>query len=136
MTANCLTCNKWLTCSDFKKSHKYICSKYREVSSSDLKRIKTEVIYEDVESTTGYFYSQSDDYFNKKEIDLERIMDEVFSDTNPVPKDLKIDDRDMPVMPNFYAFCFDKKWGYTGIKPFSRQLWIYSMLFGEICPVS
>ena len=45
---------------------------------------------------------------------------------------MEIDDRDVPVFPNFYSFCTDDNG--LGIFPYPRQLALAMQLLGEYCP--
>lgn len=61
-------------------------------------------------------------------------LDQVLNDNNVIAPDLHINDSEIPEMANFFEFCYDPYYGFKTIKPFSRQMWMYSKLFGEICP--
>lgn len=131
---NCLTCSRFIKCRDVDKSYTYVCEKFKKISSKDLTRTSSYLIDPDKGSDRFNFEGLDDKEEKEAIFDLNDMLDKVFSEVSPMPKDLKIDDSDLPVMPNFYSFCFDRRYGFTGMRPFARQLWIYSKLFGEICP--
>lgn len=143
MSDSCLSCGKFLKCTYANKRADYKCEKWSPMGAHKISIVDANgVPFNDggeVDSTTGYapspFALKDSKELARKELDLEKVLDEVLDDETPVPKDLKVDDRDIPTMPNFWAFCFDRTWGFTGIKPFSRQMWIALKLFGEYCPV-
>lgn len=131
---NCLTCSRFIKCRDIDKSYTYVCEKFKRISMKDLTRASNYLVDPDKGSSRFDFEALDDKEEKEAIFDLNAMLDKVFSEVSPMPKDLKIDDSDLPVMPNFYSFCFDRRYGFTGMRPFARQLWIYSKLFGEICP--
>jgi len=66
------------------------------------------------------------------ELDLESMVADAIDPTTRMVRDLRIDDRDFKLFPNYWEFSTSP----TGLRlrPFARQLWALSMLFGEICP--
>ena len=52
--------------------------------------------------------------------------------TNSV-RDLKVDDRDLPLAANYFDFCANVA-GKAIKLPFARQLWVAFTLLGEFCP--
>lgn len=61
-------------------------------------------------------------------------LDQILNENNIIAPDLHINDSEIPEMANFFEFCYDPNYGFKTIKPFARQMWMYSKLFGEICP--
>lgn len=50
-------------------------------------------------------------------------------------RDLKIDDRDLPLAKNYFDYCYKVMGGpLTETPPWARQMWTALMLFGEVCP--
>lgn len=68
------------------------------------------------------------DYFN-----IQALMKEAKDPVTGTLRDLKIDDRDLPLAKNFYDFSFNII-GKDSNPPWARQLWTGAMLNGEICP--
>lgn len=69
------------------------------------------------------------------DFDMRAYMDAMIEEDTGLLHDLKIDLRDIPLAKNFYDYCFR----LSGTKihpPWSRQLWIGVMLFGEVCTKS
>lgn len=68
------------------------------------------------------------------DFDVRRYMDDLEDPETGTLHDLKIDTRDLPRAKNFYDFAINLS-GKRVHHPWSRQMWIGAMLFGEICPV-
>lgn len=67
------------------------------------------------------------------DFDIQRYMAEAEDADTGTLHDLKIDMRDLKLAKNFYDYCY-KMLGPKTHPPFSRQMWIGVMLFGEVCP--
>lgn len=67
------------------------------------------------------------------EFDIRTLMKEAEDPLTGTLRDLKVDDRDLPLAKNFYDFSFNII-GKDSNPPWARQLWTGAMLFGEICP--
>lgn len=65
--------------------------------------------------------------------DVRTLIDESRDPLTGAMRDLKIDDRDIPLATNFYDFCFNHS-GPASNPPWSRQMWTMLKFFGEICP--
>ena len=59
-------------------------------------------------------------------------MEGLLSSGSMAVPDLRIDDRDVPLYPNFYSFCTDENG--LNIMPYPRQLSLAVQLLGEYCP--
>ena len=73
--------------------------------------------------------------YQKKTKKFSQIVDESLSEENNfvVPRDLRVDDRDLPQAKNFVEFLCDKR--FIGIPtPFAKQLEIGVNLLAEYCP--
>ena len=75
---------------------------------------------------------QENDPDDEIESNIEYIVSDTLKSGVPVSPDLKIDDRDIPLYPNFYQFAMDKRG--LGIRPYPRQLVLAIQLMGEYCP--
>ncbi len=68
-----------------------------------------------------------------EDFDVRRYMNDMEDEETGTLHDLKIDLRDLPLAKNFYDYCFNLS-GKKMHAPWSRQMWIGAMTFGEICP--
>ncbi len=86
----------------------------------------------------GYDIDGDGNSFAVDDFDIARYMREAEDMDTGTLHDLKIDTRDLKLADNFYdyAFEFRKKAMRAGRAhpPWSRQMWVGAMLFGEVCP--
>ncbi|QBQ74625.1 terminase [Burkholderia phage BcepSauron] len=75
----------------------------------------------------------SDDGEVVDDFDIARYMAEAEDKETGVLHDLKIDTRDMRAAKNFYDYAFNMQSAKAN-PPWSRQMWVGLMLFGEVCP--
>ncbi|MDN3040657.1 hypothetical protein P2L35_13230, partial [Enterococcus faecium] len=68
------------------------------------------------------------------DFDIARYMQEAEDQNTGTLHDLKVDTRDMRQAKNFYDYAFNMQ-NPKANPPWSRQLWVGTMLFGEACPV-
>lgn len=129
MSNSCLSCTKWVKCTDPDKAGSYVCPKYTE--QGNVVSLK---FLDDLDNLEFSSEEKEKEFFDAKETEINNILEKYLSNDLPIAKDLKVDDSHIPLMKNFYDFCFNDKWGFRGIVPFARQLWIGLKLFGEICP--
>ncbi|QIG70361.1 terminase large subunit protein [Rhizobium phage RHph_N28_1] len=132
---NCLFCSRWSACKDEKKNANYLCSRFREAT-----------IDESIDSLFGDFDPmgiasekvKEEDFAPARKIEGEEsIVDmiaKVINSNVPVPPDLRIDDREIPLAKNFYHWITNEKFGKAGQPPFPRQVEFGVKLFGEWCP--
>lgn len=70
------------------------------------------------------------------ELDIAKAIRELVNSPLLVPKDLKIDDGDLPAAPNFYQWCSKPQYGQIGEElPFLEQMMWGIITFSEFCPV-
>jgi intein/homing endonuclease len=69
-----------------------------------------------------------------KEVDISKMVRSVIDENALVPKDVKIDDGDLPLAKNFYQWTHDDKFAGTVMCPFLEQLIWGIVVFGEWCP--
>lgn len=122
---NCLNCSKFLLCKDKSKGHGYVCSKHKYSPSADLLWLPEQAKIEKLRANAPIQEEVS-------ELDLVKVLDEIYDPNNRVMRDLRVDDRDLPEFPNLYEFCVSKKGLDAPL--FSRQFYALLMLFHEICP--
>ena len=133
---NCLSCKLYLNCNDKKKSYKYSCSKFTSLNgkektdkNSKEKKVKTQILVK-MDKKERRKRDKADEY------DFENVIKEVLNDESrsPLPRDLRVDDRDLPQAPNFYTFVTDNRFLNITPYPFAKQLEIGTKLFSEACP--
>ncbi len=81
----------------------------------------------------GFDRDADENLIQVDDFDIARYMMEAEDEETGTLHDLKIDTRDLKQAKNFYDYCFNLL-GKKARPPWSRQLWIGSMLFGEVCP--
>lgn len=69
-----------------------------------------------------------------KEVDIASMVRGVLDENSLVPKDIKIDDGDMPLAKNFYEWVTKDRYAGTVITPFLEQLVWGIVIYGEWCP--
>lgn len=74
----------------------------------------------------------SRDDWDRREDSLADTIEELLSGGGSSVDTWNIDDRDLPVFPNFYEFCMSKQGVFS--VPFARQMWLALHLLGEWCP--
>ena len=70
---------------------------------------------------------------SENEFDLVKIVSKSLDPHTGVPRNIKIPEGDFKEAKNFFDFCLNFR-GPDAKFPFSRQMWLMLMLFGEICP--
>lgn len=129
MKKSCMSCQKFYTCSIKNKSPTYLCDKYKPKPIIDLGDFSWDrTILGSAEIGTTEIQLPEDAEFHLA-AELDTLLDPL---TNQ-PRDLKVDDRDLPEFKNYHDFLTDQRYG-LGLAPFSRQLWAMAALFQEICP--
>jgi hypothetical protein len=68
-----------------------------------------------------------------KEINIASMIMDAIEDTTLVPKDIKIDDSDIPQATNFYQWTTDDRFAGTVMVPFLEQLIWGVIVFAEFC---
>lgn len=73
-------------------------------------------------------------YDGSEDFDIWQLMKDAEDPSTGVLRDLTVDDRDFATAKNYYDYSFNLI-GTDAHPPWSRQLWIGAMAFGEVCPV-
>lgn len=152
MDENCLNCKRYSKCSYQNKSRNYKCKNYKgqsidtSLNLSDLFSA-TNVIPDSVEdklsrksnlvsAKSNLILPNSNSQLKKAQSDVESMFEEVLANKSPFPKDIKINDQELPEFKNFYDYFFHPTYGLKLIEfePFSRQMWIGIKLFADYCP--
>ena len=98
------------------------------VEISNSKRSVFEASQEDQDARADDLDSQYGDNF-----DIKKLMDEAEDPLTGTLRDLKIDDRDLPLAKNYWDYVFNLS-GPNLPKPWSIQMVTALTVFGEICP--
>lgn len=127
MTINksCMNCSKFMGCLDTKKGHMHVCKLHFYAPSADKLWLPEEQSKLTHRANTAVVAGPT-------ELDLEKVLDEIYDTNNRVMRDLRVDDRDIKEFPNFWDFTFSNKGLDAPL--FSRQLFACLSLFHEICP--
>ncbi len=145
MDENCLTCRRYSRCSYQSKSRNYKCKNYRgQVNDGTLNLSEmfssVSVIPDKVETGLSIRNNSRlilpDTNIRKAQSDVENMFEEVLNNKSPFPKDIKINDDELPEFCNFYDYFFHPVYGLklSEFEPFSRQMWIGIKLFADYCP--
>lgn len=131
---NCLTCSRWPSCLDSKKSGHFRCSRYREatIESTDIESLMRHM--DGLPELSPEKVEESE--FNNVDTEdaLIELIEKVLNSNIPIPPDLKIDDRDIPEAKNLMEWTTSSKFAGVGVPPFPRQIEIGTKLFSEYCP--
>lgn len=126
---DCMLCTKYVDCGDKRKTIGFYCSKFSRNKGRDQefigKLFDTEAFDNPIADDLGLDYE-------KVELDLVAMVKDAIDPNTQLPRDLKIDDRDIPEFPNYFNFVMAKDG--MDLKPFSRQAYLLAELFNEICP--
>jgi hypothetical protein len=130
---NCLTCSLYLTCENKKKSFTFSCGKYSSFEKAETKKKAKKKEKEKIKKSNIVIKIKKD---KRGEYDFEDLAEDVieYEKTSPLPRDLKIDDRDIPQAPNLYTFLTSPKYLNIEPYPFAKQLEIGTKMFAEYCP--
>lgn len=133
MQMNCLSCVRWSFCKDPKRGFNYRCSRYNEnsidttsVEDTKLKDwLKTDL--SDLETLDVIQDSEADQR-------IDEIISQAIAENSPIPPDIKLKDREIPLAKNFHEWLIDERFTGGGMPPFARQIYVGSLLFAEHCP--
>lgn len=94
------------------------------------------VVHDDIESMGKSAASTITSMDVDSEIDIAKAIRELVDSPIMLPKDMKIDDRDLPTAKNFYEWVTDDRFGTIGDeRPFIEQL-IWGLIgFNDVCYV-
>lgn len=133
MSASCLSCQHYVTCAIPGKGRNFICGTYRERPIDDrllLGGLGFGAQESDLQDAQA---AQRQQEMESKELDLEKIVDEIIASKAVVPRDFRIDDSDLPDFKNIYDYVFNDKYPLD-IALWMRQMWIGIKLFADWCP--
>lgn len=130
MSINCLQCNKFTRCSDERKSPSFSCKKFKPYAY-DAESALSELSFSQGFGQPSLLAAPIVSDWGKAELDLVDMVSSILSSDTSIPRDLRVDDRDIKEFPNFYEFCTSPKG--AGIIPFARQAYVGLKVFGEIC---
>lgn len=133
LSKNCLSCARYIECKDKHKSILYSCSQYKETPASKdagfLRLFDAEIITTLPQSYADYTPTLAD---SQSSFDIYKTIRKVIKKDTLVSPDIKIDDSDFRLAPNFFTFCTSEK--YLKQKPFLEQALLGTIVFAEYCP--
>lgn len=129
MKESCATCSRFLKCDRPSKGIE-TCEKYKTWSSKQIDFLSS-VFGENLNLETDIEKMVVTDE-KSQESSLQEQLKNALSPGNAIAPDLKFNDNDLKLFPNFYEFCMDKK----GLNqpPLPKQLVIFTHMFAEWCP--
>jgi|GEM_PF-3843782 len=71
---------------------------------------------------------------DEEDFDIAAAMQSAKDPLTGLMRDLKIDDRDLPLAKNYFDFCQNILRLDDPVMPWARQMWTALVLFGEVCP--
>lgn len=118
---SCLDCKRFVKCKKPDKSFGYVCDKFKIAES-----VSIETFQKQSTAIDPFKFDPTKEQDN----DIWSILDDI-TKNNFIPKNLKIDDSDIPQAPNFFTFTTDPR--YLKVTPYAKQIEIGANYFNEIC---
>jgi intein/homing endonuclease len=131
LSKNCLSCSLYLSCKDKAKSVIFSCSRYKETPAS--KDAGFSRLFEGgIIPTLPSYTSNTPAIAESTDFDIYKLVESIIDSDALVSPDIKINDSDFRLSPNFYTFVT----GEEGLKekPFLEQALIGTRVFSEYCP--
>lgn len=129
---NCFSCKLFTTCKDQHKSIIYKCGRHATTTvsiDSGKKRVFDTGIPELIGVKEKRVITRNT---APEEFNVHKMLNESMSQSSMSSRDIKVDDRDFKLAPNFYTFCTSKNGLDT--KPYTEQALIATIVFAEYCP--
>lgn len=118
---SCLDCKRFVKCKNLDKSFGYVCDKFKIAEAVSIEKFQKQSTAID-----PFKFDPTKEQDN----DIWSILDDI-TQNNFMPKNLKIDDSDIPQAPNFFTFTIDPR--YLKVTPYAKQIEIGANYFNEIC---
>lgn len=118
---SCLDCKRFVKCKNLDKSFGYVCDKFKIAEAVSIEKFQKQSTAID-----PFKFDPTKEQDN----DIWSILDDI-TQNNFMPKNLKIDDSDIPQAPNFFTFTTDPR--YLNVTPYAKQIEIGANYFNEIC---
>ena len=135
---NCLACERYSLCLDPSKSWRYACSKFRRLPELDLGDSAYDTaLSKSASKTPAILVDEPVKAVRKKHTSsrlLEEMVNEALDSGFDVPPDLRVDDRDLPMAPNFYEWLVGRDFVASDVMLFPKQIQIAMHLLGHYCP--
>jgi len=148
---NCLLCSKWLMCRDPNKDMDYACTRFTtEFDASIYDVIEEDNEYEERKKKKNKNKNKKTESiknerlgFNSKvnitekhikEDSISDLIESVLDSGNPLPPDLKINDRDIPKPANVIDWMTKEEFIGGDQQPFAKQMQIALHFMAEWCP--
>ncbi len=129
---NCLSCSKYLACKDKLRSVIFSCSLYTETPASKDAGFSRLFDAEIIPSLPTSYKDHTPAIVDQHGFDIYKTIRKVIKKDSMVSPDIKIDDSDFRLAPNFFKFCTGDK--YLKQKPFLEQALLGTIVFAEYCP--
>lgn len=135
---SCLSCRKLTTCNDPKKTPSYSCVQFVPQSKQDVAALwgdslaLDKLIAKDKKQRERLGNSAIQVDFEKEELNLVGLLDELFDPRSQQMHNLDIDDRQFKEFPNFYQFCISEEGANSPL--WARQAYLCLNLLNEFCP--
>jgi hypothetical protein len=125
---NCLFCRRFKQCKDPNKNWRYVCDRFRKIR--DEQNELTEKFAKLNIITVKHTESEA----TEVGVDFQKLIDKALAaeSRSPLPPDMRIDDGDIKLAPNFFTFATGKE--FLNIKPYPKQVEAGIHLFAEYCP--
>lgn len=130
-THNCLTCVRWSACMDPNKGYNYRCSRHGEASLDGSSADEPRKFF--APETPELIVPGVGEMSFEEEMRIDEMIAAAIEENSPLPPDIKINDRDIPLAPNFMTWLLSDKFTGGDVKPFARQIYVGSLAFGEVC---
>ena len=116
---DCISCSRYIQCTNSKKKYGFVCSKYSTNESSIIKPKKSGLII------------KSKEIIKPDAFDLRAVVGKAIKRVPGLPPGHRFDD-DVPRAPNFFTFVFGAKYLNAFLNP--KQIEIGSLYYSEVCP--
>lgn len=133
---NCLGCARFTICRDTRKAWNFACTRFAPMPELvDFTQSVAELRDEAAErAITKAAKSRAVAHRDESMVNLEQMVEDALSSGFGVPPDLRIDDRDLKLAPNFWSWLTDKRFMASDQLLFPKQIEIALHLLGEYCP--
>lgn len=123
---SCLHCSKFSKCKDKRRAFDFSCTRFaakEKVSAATLLK------FADNKKKKAKAVDYSDE--RSTEYNVEKMIQTIIDTETGIPRDLKIDDRDIPRANNFYEFITGPR--FLNFSPWAKQLEIGLNFFSDYC---
>jgi hypothetical protein len=143
---NCLSCQLNTYCDNPNKGYRFICEKFTERKTSpkrddftfntdDIFPVQDSIVIPKKLNKSGNLSEFDKIKVDESGIGMDALLDKITEEfSTGLPKDFKIDDRDLPLAKNFMDWSFNPRFaGDDPTPPFPKQIQIALNFFTEYC---